>query len=361
MKGLPELSGRDREGLSRMFRYFAEVETPRLGSAVYTAYSFGVSEDSQLLELCSQIDPAQPAPNILFASVQDLLLENPSASSEAERLCAFYPAISGRPIPEESAWEAFRSFCLAHADALGPNLRSGRTQTCVVNRCAVVLPALGALPRVVAEKGRVALLEIGPSAGLNLRLDQYRYEYGDGLAWGDPTARPRLVCETRGRLAPPMPERLEVVSRRGLDLNPIDLDDPAEIRWLRALIWPEHSERAKTMDEALARAKAIPAEIEKGDATRDVAAHVDRLPMDAARVLFATHVFYQIPSKGRRAILDGIAAASLEKPVDFVLMESTGEGDSRVESFHFEGGQRTGHTVFARADSHGRWINWGAE
>ena len=57
MNGMPDMAARDREGLSRIFRYYAEVETPRLDSPVYTDYSFGVSKDDQLLELCLQIDP----------------------------------------------------------------------------------------------------------------------------------------------------------------------------------------------------------------------------------------------------------------------------------------------------------------
>jgi len=360
MNGMPDMAARDREGLSRIFRYYAEVETPRLDSPVYRDYSFGVSKDDQLLELCLQIDPGQPAPNILYASVQDLLMQNPTASREAEALSVFYPAVSGRPIPDGSAWEVFRAFCQAHADQLGPNLRSGRTQTCVVHRCAAILPALAMLTRIDANRGRVGLLEIGPSAGLNLRLDRYRYEYGNGVTWGEATARPKLICEMRGDLVPPMPGRLEVIARRGLDLNRINLENPAEIRWLRALIWPEHSERAQAMDEALARAKTVPIEIEEGDATYEIAAHIDRLPSDAARVLFATHVFYQISREGRRRIHEGIASASREQPVDLILMESSGQGDSQVWWFSFEAGEQTGRTVLARSDSHGRWIEWGA-
>jgi len=361
MEEMPDMAARDRKGLSRIFRYYAEIETPRLGSPVYTDYCFGVADDSQLLELCSQIDQSQPAPNILFAAVQDLLMEDPTASPEAEALAGFYPAISGRPIPRGSAWETFRAFCQVHADQLGPNLRSGRTQTCIVNRCAIVLPGLAALPSAEANEGRVALLEIGPSAGLNLRLDRYRYEYGNGATWGEPSARPKLICETRGDLAPPMPGALEIVARRGLDLNRIDLEKPSDIRWQRALIWPEHSDRVQTMDEALAHAKTVPVEIEEGDATREIAAHIARLPSDAARVLFATHVFYQIPRDGRRQIIEGIASASREQPVDLIRMESSGEGDSRVEWFSFAGGEQVGHTILARSDSHGRWIEWGAQ
>lgn len=361
MADVPKMDARDPDRLSKIFRYFGEVETPKLNSRVYTDYSLGVAEDASLLALAAEIDDHQPAPNVLYASVQDLLLEDPAASPEARALAVFYPAITGGSIPDRSAWDAFRSFCLAHANQLKPRLRAGKTQTCVVHRCAIVLPALAALPRVEAARGRVALLEIGPSAGLNLRLDCYRYDYGNGLGWGAENVRPRLVCERRGERTLPLPGDLHVVTRRGLDLNPIDLKNPNSLRWQRALIWPEHAERARVMDEALAHAAKVPIEIEGGDATLEIAEHVARLPKDAARVVFATHVFYQIPAEGREAIRDGIASASREHPVDLIVMDSSGEGDSRITWYAFEAGERAGITTLARSDSHGRWIDWGAQ
>jgi hypothetical protein len=361
MEAIPDMTARDRDGLSRIFRYYAEIETPRMDSPIYTEFSFGVADDPEILDLCRQIDVKQPAPNILYAAVQDMLFVDSNVSPEARALAIFYPVISGEPVPQGSAWNAFRSFCLAHDAELGPNLRTGRTQTCVVHRCTSVLPALASIPRVEAANGRIALLEIGPSLGLNLRLDRYRYEYGRGVAWGEPDARPVLDCETRGDVSPPMPQALEVVARRGLDLNPVDLTDPKTLRWMRALIWPEHSERAQVMNEALVHAESIPLEIEAGDATREIGTHVAKLPTDAPRVLFATHVLYQVSPEGRRELLAGIARASRELPVDFISMESTGEGDSRLHRFCFEGGERTTRVVLARADSHGRWIHWGAD
>jgi hypothetical protein len=48
---------RDREGLARVFRHFGEVETPRLGGAVYTAFSLGVASDPERLDLVARVDP----------------------------------------------------------------------------------------------------------------------------------------------------------------------------------------------------------------------------------------------------------------------------------------------------------------
>ncbi len=50
-----------------------------------------------------------------------------------------------------------------------------------------------------------------------------------------------LECELTGTLPP---TRLpEVVWRAGLDLNPLDVTNPADLAWLEALIWPEHAHR----------------------------------------------------------------------------------------------------------------------
>lgn len=358
-----DVHSRDPDSLAKLFRYFGEVETPRLDSKIYTDYSLGVAEDPFLLGLAAKVMPSQPPPNVLFAAVKDLLLEDPDRSPETKALSAFYPSISGQSIPLTSAFPAFRAVCLAHEDALEPRIAKGRTQTCVVHRSAILLPALGTLPRVVGAGGRVGLLEIGPSAGLNLRLDRYRYVYAGeagSVSWGDPEARPSLVSEVRGASLPPMPARLEVVARLGLELAPIDLTDPLAVRWLRALIWPEHQERSRSMDEALSVAQACPAEILAGDATTDIEAAVERMPANAPRVVFATHALYQIPAEGQEAMLAGLARASREQPVDLVVMESNRAGESRIDWLAFENGERGEDVVLAHSDSHGRWIEWGA-
>ena len=52
---------------------------------------------------------------------------------------------------------------------------------------------------------------------------------------------PVLDCTLEG-ITPPT--RLpEVVWRAGIDLNPLDAADPADVAWLEALIWPEQAHR----------------------------------------------------------------------------------------------------------------------
>jgi hypothetical protein len=103
------------------------------------------------------------------------------------------------------------------------------------------------LARLAALPQPLALLEVGTSAGLCLYPDRYAYRYGDHrLGTGEPV----LECAATG-LTPP--ERLpEVVWRAGLDLNPLDVTDPADVAWLDALIWPEHAHRRARLRAAAA-------------------------------------------------------------------------------------------------------------
>jgi len=52
----------------------------------------------------------------------------------------------------------------------------------------------------------------------------------------------------QGAMLPPIHAGLpQVTTRIGIDLHPIQADDPQAMRWLRALVWPEHPERATVL------------------------------------------------------------------------------------------------------------------
>jgi hypothetical protein len=111
---------------------------------------------------------------------------------------------------------------------------------------------------------RFAVVEIGASAGLNLFWDQYRYEYESAarapMVAGDLGSSVRIGCAVRGTARPPLgPDDLvatRVVRRIGVELDPISLDNPDDVAWLRALVWPERRERASRLDHAIAIAQA---------------------------------------------------------------------------------------------------------
>ena len=79
-----------------IFHRFARVESPDLASPMYAELAYGVSLDAELLELASQKRRHQPAPNMLFAAVQYLLL---SGGFDEHPLAAHYPIVSGAERP----------------------------------------------------------------------------------------------------------------------------------------------------------------------------------------------------------------------------------------------------------------------
>ena len=56
------------------------------------------------------------------------------------------------------------------------------------------------------------------------------------------------------------------MSRLGLDLNPIDLNDPESTQWLIALVWPERGDERDLLKAAIGIAQADPPAVIPRDA-----------------------------------------------------------------------------------------------
>jgi hypothetical protein len=115
-----------------------------------------------------------------------------------------------------------------------------------------------------------------------------------------------LDCTLTGS-APPV-RRPEVVWRAGLDLNPLDITEPADLAWLDALIWPEHTHRQARLRAAAAVAAADPPLLVRGDLVDDLAGLAARAPAGATLVVFHTSVLYQVPAPRQRAFAELVRA-----------------------------------------------------
>ena len=93
-----------------------------------------------------------------------------------------------------------------------------------------------------------------------------------------------------------------MVWRAGLDLNPLDVTDPADVAWLDALIWPEHTHRRARLRAAAAVAAADPPLLVRGDLVDDLPALAARAPAGATLVVFHTSVLYQVPAPRRAGV-----------------------------------------------------------
>lgn len=330
---------------------------------MYAELAYGVSLDRELLEIAALKRRRQPAPNMLFAAVQFLLLQGGETASHP--LAAHYPIISGAERPMEPALPAFRDFCLSHRDRIVELISTHRTQTNVVRRCTCLLPAFSMVQR---ESGSpLALIDIGASAGLNLNVDRYRYRYTRGgrveAIWGHEEATVLLEADLRSSgVLPPLEGDLQVDFRGGIDLNPIDLTNEVELRWLRALIWPEHVERHQRLIDAAAELSRSQIDLRAGDAVELLPAMIADTPDDAALIAYSTVALYQIPSDGRAQMFKTLAETSAQRPVWLVTLELHMEdiGNSEMPSLaitRFNQGKQQ-RQLLAKASPHGWWIEW---
>jgi hypothetical protein len=253
--------------VAEMYAEFAAGEA-RGVSPVYERLSLAVSRDQDLLGLLEALPSNKRQPNLLFGVVRLL----------------------GGPVEDPTA---FRDYALANWPAIQAQMRTRSTQTNEAGRCAVLLPVLAALPQPLA------LLEVGAAAGLCLYPDRYAYRYGDHVVG---TGGPVLECAATGM--PPPAGLPDVVWRAGLDLNPLHVTDPADLAWLEALIWPEHTHRRARLRAAAAIAAQDPPLLVRGDLVDDLPALAARAPAGGTLVVFHTSVLYQVPAPRRKAFAD---------------------------------------------------------
>lgn len=161
----------------------------------------------------------------------------------------------------------------------------------------------------VAARTRLPLrvLEIGASAGLNLLWDRFHYALGEA-EWGDPASAVRLAPEWQGGL-PPLGAAVAVVARKGCDLAPVDVTDPAARLRLRAYVWPDQTARRARLDGALALAARDVPPVEALGAADFLARELAAAMPGAATVIVHSIMWNYMREAERAAVSAGIAAA----------------------------------------------------
>jgi len=279
----------DPGDIERRYRQFADMECKGY-SKIYYELAHAVSSDSEILSFIAAMPVVQP--NLFFASVQ--LLTGPDSMP--------------------TTGSELRAFLMRRGREVSDVMRSRRTQTNEVGRCAVLLPAL--------PPGPLALLEVGASAGLCLLLDQFYYELGS-TPIGDASSPVHLRCTTAGPV--PLPSVVpQVVWRRGLDINPIDVHDDDAIRWLLACVYPDHRERRRRLEAAIGLARARPPIVSAGDLVDDLPAVLAEVPNDAQLVVFHSAVLNYVKRDRRQAFAGVLADASKERNIVWLSNEAPG-------------------------------------
>lgn len=250
----------------------------------------------------------------LMGSVHRLVLEG-----RAPGLAAHYPSAGGdaaRPGAEA-----------AFLDAVAANVAELRAlverpvQTNEVGRAAAL--AGGFLEVARATGLPLRCLELGASAGLNLRWDRFRYE-ARGSVWG-PADSPVRLCDFTGEVPPPFDVAAEVVERAGCDRAPVDPTIEEGRLTLTSYVWPDQVARLRLLKGAFAVAQEVPVTVERAAADAWLEGALSEARPGVATVVFHSIVMQYLEEEARARVAETLRAAgeraTAEAPLAWLRME----------------------------------------
>jgi hypothetical protein len=305
--------------------------------------------------------------------------ELPPGRAELVRACARDPVVRAL-VPEQADWDVPhrilaaieylvlageaeygdpQEFCAVVRDRVAwveEFVRDRSIQTNEPQRSWALLPFFLTIARF-ADKP-LDLVELGPSAGLNLVWDRYRYRYVGGN-WGPADSPLELDGEER-RSVPGDLFGVEVaVGRRlGIDLSPVDATTADGLRLLQCFtVDAQRRERIRRAAEVVRR---TPPELVRGD-------YVDVLPSvladrdeAALTVVFQTISTIYLPLERRLRLRAVIDRAGREAPLAWLSTPTPEEHGLRGRQYPIElalwpGGERR---LVGEMSNSADWLEW---
>lgn len=365
----------DPTPLSDLLRRFGREECTQ--EPLYVALCEATADDAQACALLAEAPPEQRKANLLLAALHERVL-----AGAAPELAAYYPSVGGHRAPDAGLPAALTAVLAREWPVLVQRLRTGATQTNEIARAAVIWPALGA---VVAETGarRLALLDFGCSAGLNLGVDHCHLRYRDAAgAWhARGVARdgqaPEIEALWLGEAPLPGEADWRLALRHGVDPAPVDVHDADRLRWLQACLWPQDVRRRERLARAATRLSLLPVTLTQAD---DCIAAIEPwlagLPAGVQPVLLTSWVLYYLSEADLarlRATVDRLAqshglawlcgelpalSARQAPPPLPVLPPGEVLSSATLWTLRHAGAGRLVERALAWSHPHGRWVSW---
>jgi hypothetical protein len=286
----------------------------------------------------------------LLAGVHRIVLEG-----DAEGLARHFPSTGGDG-DAAAAWPEVRALIAGGRAELVEAL-AHPLQTNAPTRSKVLVGALC----VVAERTGLPLrlLELGASAGLNLRVDRFRYEQ-EAEAFGPEGSPVRFVDFMTGAY-PSIAAGFEVAERGGCDLHPLDATTEDGRLTLLACIFPDETERFELLEQAIAVARETPATVERADLARWAADRLTERRRGVATVVYHTIVWPYLPDEVRDGAEAAIAAAgeraTADAPLALLAFEGAADEPSRIDTHLtiWPGGERR---LLCTSGHHPSTVHW---
>ena len=296
--------------LAEMYRHFGEVDAAST-SPLYERVAVAVSESEEALRAIEAVPARKRHPTVILAALHDLAL-----AGRAPELAAAYARADGDAAAKAAIDTLLRMTDSVMAIAVRRQVRTNQT-----GHCAVLYPAIVEAARRVGANA-VGLIDVGCSAGLNLSVDRVGITYSNGQMLGDLSSPVQQSASIVGDQPVPTGAMPEVVARVGVDLDPIDVTDPDDARWLRACVWPDQP--GQVLEAEIALAATDPPLLMQGDAVDVLPDAFARVPADVVPVVTTTWALSRFPLESRLRFLHRLDEAATGRTVAWVSAEGVG-------------------------------------
>jgi hypothetical protein len=275
-------------------------------------------------------------------------------TGQAPGVAAHFPSTGGDG-DAVAAWVAWHALIRERPEEVRPLVARG-VQTNEVGRVGALLGGFLDVARRTALPLRI--LEVGSSAGLNLRWDHFRV-----ATWGPADARVDLGDPFEGSTRPDLsPVAVTVVERRGCDVSPIDPTSDEGKLTLLSFVWPDQTDRFANLAAACELAAAVPARVDRVSGDEWLAELLSSPEPGTVTVVFHSVMRQYMTPAARAAMTATIEEAGRQAtgaaPLAWLHLEPRDNLASEFVVRLTEWPAGPVERTLAVAHPHGTWVRW---
>jgi hypothetical protein len=267
------------------------------------------------------------APHLRFAAAVHRLV----LAGQAPGLARHY-ATAGGALHEPTFWSDAQPVLAEHVDELRAIVNATHVQTNEPGRSAPLYGGLlVAAERAARYAGRVnpfgvRLLEVGASAGLNLRPHLVGYRLADGTVLGDQHSPMMLDVDWTGLPPASFSHPLRLVHRAGCDLDPVDVSTADGLLHLASFVWPDQLERFRRLHEAVTLARQDPVPVQRASGAEWLEHQLAKRRRGVLTVVWHSVIWQYVTAsdraRGQQVLAKAAARATDDTPLALLVYES---------------------------------------
>ncbi|TDW93945.1 hypothetical protein EV137_1243 [Kribbella pratensis] len=317
--------------LAQAYRRFGEGDGLKI-SPLYARMAIALSESPDALRVIESAPARRRHPTAILAALHHLALSG-QAPDLAEAIAAANATATATAAANANATTDAAGLDVVGAVGVEVVRRAGdlvlevgagrKVRGDEGGRHAVLYPAVAEVARRVGATS-VGLIDVGRAAGLNLTVDRVGISYSNGQSLGDAGSAVQVSASVVGDGRVPQHAMPEVVARVVVDVDPIDVTEVDEARWLRACVPPDQVQRLTRLDAELALAEAAPPVPVRGGVVDVLPDAIASVPDDVLPVVITTWALSGLDLDGRLRFLQRLDEAATRRPVAWVSVEGVG-------------------------------------